>query len=72
MLTKLFRLTGWRMFRPRRAPWGESTHLWSNEDWKWFREIGSTYSASSVIIDESGTLIGTVPLPIQEAGPGRK
>jgi hypothetical protein len=40
MRTFLYRLTGWRLFRPRRAPWGESTDLWSEIDWDWFHREG--------------------------------
>src|SRR4051812_49026173 len=36
-MTWLFQLTSWRVFRPKRAPWGESTSLWTDGDWRWFR-----------------------------------
>lgn len=36
-MTWLFRLTGWKIFRPARAPWGEATDLWTEGDWRWFR-----------------------------------
>ena len=41
MKTWLFRLTGWKIFRPRRAPWGESTALWTDGDWRWFRRFNA-------------------------------
>lgn len=34
----LYRITGWRIFRPRKTSWGESTDLWSDVDWMWFEE----------------------------------
>jgi len=41
MRTWLYRLTGWAVFRPRRTPWGESTELWTDIDWWWYRSGGS-------------------------------
>jgi hypothetical protein len=37
MLWILHKVTGWKWARPKRAPWGESTVLWTEEDWKWAR-----------------------------------
>lgn len=37
MKTWFYKLTGWRFLRPSRAPWGESTSLWTEGDWRWFR-----------------------------------
>lgn len=36
-MTRLYLRYGWRIFRPRMAPWGESTAFWSELDWTWFR-----------------------------------
>jgi hypothetical protein len=40
MTALLYRLTGWRIFRPSQTAWGESTALWSDVDWEWFNEKG--------------------------------
>lgn len=40
MTAFLYRLTGWRIFRPSRTPWGESTSLWSDVDWDWYHRNG--------------------------------
>lgn len=40
MTALLYRLTGWRIFRPLRTKWGESTELWSDVDWNWYRSKG--------------------------------
>lgn len=34
----LYRLTGWRLLAPGRTPWGESTALWTDVDWNWYRQ----------------------------------
>jgi len=36
---RLFKLTGWKLLRPSRAPWGEDTGLWSEGDWRWARRF---------------------------------
>lgn len=35
-MNALYRLTGWRIFAPRRTQWGENTAQWSEVDWDWF------------------------------------
>lgn len=37
----LYRKTGWKFLRPDRAPWGESTALWTEGDWNWFRRYNA-------------------------------
>ena len=37
----LFRLTGWKILRPCRAPWGEDTRLWTRTDWIWARRFNA-------------------------------
>lgn len=39
----LYRLTGWRIFRPARAAWGESTAHWLPVDWDWYYRYGHRY-----------------------------
>ena len=34
----LYWLTRWKIFRPERTEWGESTELWSEVDWIWFEK----------------------------------
>lgn len=36
----LFRMTGWKIFRPARTRWGEATDLWTEADWRWFQLYG--------------------------------
>lgn len=37
LMTWCFQHTGWKIFRPVRAPWGEDTTQWFEQDWRWFR-----------------------------------
>jgi hypothetical protein len=40
MMWRLYIITGFRVFRPRRTPWGELTKFWTDRDWEWFRIYG--------------------------------
>lgn len=48
MTSFLYRLTGWRIFRPSRTPWGESTALWSDVDWDWFNSLPPNWRAPPI------------------------
>lgn len=52
---------GWKIFRPRRVSWGESTAFWTDRDWEWFRSIpdgcGPRLDPREWIKPEQGKLI---------------
>ena len=52
-MSKLFKLTGWKLLRPARTPWGEQTNLWTEADWEWFRTYQPGAGVSPLTANET-------------------